>query len=231
LKERDERAEDLQLVLAATKKYGHGTKHLQFDPDSLSINAVDLRKLLAKEPKLGPMGFLTDLGSAVEDLLPDIYFDYSVLACRCSDLARSFEEEMDRKISKISFLTQNGNVDMYTGLVRVFKDLDTYNHEQRKPARKRSKNFNTYKTSLQVVSKLMKEWAESDGSSASQLLRKRFPGFKFDAIDFTAVVKGPSMGIPWQERTDEEVKAPQGLSNAEMEQMKGLAKEKQVPKK
>ncbi|KIV82288.1 hypothetical protein PV11_04409 [Exophiala sideris] len=224
LKDRDERVEHLQLILSVTKKYGHGTKHLLFNPNDLSINAVDLRKLLAKERKLGPIALLTDLSSAVEDLVPEIYFDYSVLACRCSDLARSFEEAMDRKISKISFLTQNGNVDMYTALARVFKDLEIYDHEKRKPARKQSKNFHLYKTSLQVVSNLMKEWAEGGGDSASQHVSKRFPSFKIEAVDFTTVVKGPSKGIPWQERTDEEVKAPQGLSNAEMEQMKGLAK-------
>ncbi|KAI1609379.1 hypothetical protein EDD36DRAFT_69244 [Exophiala viscosa] len=230
LKDRDEGVEHLQLILAVTKKYGHGTKHLRFDPNDLSINAVDLRKLLAREPKLGPMALLTDLSSAVEDLLPEIYFDYSVLACRCSDLARSFEQEMDRKISKISFLMQNGNVDMYTALARVFRDLELYDHERRKPARKQSKNFHAYKTSVEVVSQLMKEWAETDGKSASQHLRKRFPNFKFETIDFAAVVKGPSVGIPWQERTDEGAKAPRGLSNAEMEQMKGLAKGKQDPK-
>ncbi|KAK7888554.1 hypothetical protein LTR67_008900 [Exophiala xenobiotica] len=226
LSARDRKAEQLELMITAMNKYGHGTKHIDLMKDiggNLG-NAPHLRKLCAYGLQSGPTSLLDGLKQALSDLLPVLYFDYLIIIRRCFDLEALFKKEMEVKVAEISKATQFVGINMQTGLARVFMDLEAYDAVQRKPAHKRGAMELLFRTSLKVVSRLMTEMIEREGDTALAAIKKKLPGYEMPALDFTSTRdEGRTPAAAQEGSVEESVEGP--VRKTEMEEyLKGLSR-------
>ena len=146
---------------------------------------------MSRMPDLGSIDFLNELKGALQDLAPELLFDYTTVGCRCFEMDGELGSKMGRVVlSSISNTTQMNQEWASGGFIRAIEDLSKYAvvyealRRRHAPAKDFEKAEELYKSSLKSAAELIRTHIKNKGDVALSYARKQLPGFTLDAVDF-----------------------------------------------